>query len=282
MKPPDSKTYINTINRHYGEEGLGKVSIAAVNEALRDADGLSIERMLTFDQLHIEGRRASLRLARKANLSASDRIFDAGCGLGGSTRLLAQYFGGRVFGADLTDRFCHLAHQLSAAANIDGRTFFLRADLNILPVQDDSFDVIWAQHILMNIREKGNLLKEFVRILKPSGRLLVHEVVQGSAHPVHYPVPWAADASLSFLCSAAELESNLRRAHFHIGELEDETALAMAWFAKRKSLASPKAADPQQTQENTERRTAAIIRSNVWRNLKENRIRVVQGIFKVR
>lgn len=280
MKPHDSKTYITTINRHYSQEGLGQISIAAVNDALHDSAGLTIDRMLAFDQLHIGGRQASLHLARKANLSASDRIFDAGCGLGGSSRLLAQYFGGQVFGADLTNRFCHLAHRLSCTANLDRRTFFLRADLNTLPVHDNAFDVVWAQHILMNIKDKGKLIKEFARILKPSGQLLLHEVVQGDKHPAYYPVPWAGDASLSFLCSAAALETDLRNACFQIGTLQDESESALAWFAKRRALTSSGADAPQQTSESDDRRTAATIRSNVWRNLRENRIRVVQGIFK--
>ena len=281
MKSNDSTSYIRRINQHYGQEGLGQVSIAAVNDALRDSAGLSVERMLTFDQLHIGGRSASLRLARQAGLSASEKVLDAGCGLGGSSRLLARYFGSRVFGMDLTAPFCHLAHRLSSTANLDGLTFFLRADLNNLPVREDTFDVVWAQHILMNIKEKGRLLREFARILKPSGRLLVHEVVQGDNQPVHYPVPWASDASLNYLCSAASLESKLQRAYFHIGALQDESASALAWFAKRAASAAPERVLPRQAPENANRLNAALIRGNVWRNLKENRINVVQGVFQL-
>jgi ubiquinone/menaquinone biosynthesis C-methylase UbiE len=281
VKSNDSSSYIRRINQHYAQEGLGQVSIAAVKDALRDTNGLTVERMLTFDQLHIGGRSASLRLARQARLSSIEKVLDAGCGLGGSSRLLARYFGSQVFGMDLTAPFCRLAHRLSRTANLDGLTFFLRADLNRLPVREGTFDVVWAQHILMNVREKGRLLSEFARILKPSGRLLVHEVVKGDNQPVHYPVPWAADASLNYLCSAASLESKLHRAQFHIGTLQDESASALAWFAKRALSAVPERVLPPQAPENANRRNAALIRGNVWHNLKENRIRVVQGVFQL-
>jgi len=68
-----------------------------------------------------------------------------------------------------------------------------------LPFEDHFFDAILSQHMLMNIEDKKGAGTEFNRVLKPGGRLILHEISKGSSSEVAYPVPWAAEPFISFI-----------------------------------------------------------------------------------
>ena len=51
----------------------------------------------------------------------------------------------------------------------------------------------------MNIPDKRRLYSEITRVLRPGGRFALYEIMAGPEQPLHFPVPWARDPSLSFL-----------------------------------------------------------------------------------
>jgi hypothetical protein len=51
----------------------------------------------------------------------------------------------------------------------------------------------------MNIADKERLYAEIQCVLRPSGRLALHEILAGPVSPIHFPVPWARDPDLSHL-----------------------------------------------------------------------------------
>jgi len=51
--------------------------------------------------------------------------------------------------------------------------------------------------VQMNIADKRAFYGQIARVLGPRGRLLFHDVFQGPGGALHYPVPWAEDASIS-------------------------------------------------------------------------------------
>lgn len=225
------KTRINeAIQTHYTRADLGDVILTALEKAGRDIDHLTPEDLAPIDQFHIRGRAATLELARAAGLDASKHVLDVGSGVGGTSRCLAKEFGCRVTGIDLTDEYCRAASMLSAKTGLAHLVDYRQGDATKLPFDDQTFDVVWTEHVAMNIPDKTRLYKEMHRVLKPGGTLAIYDVLAGPSGPVLFPVPWAHTPDTSFLVSPTELRRLLEEAAFTITDWADTTEAARAWF----------------------------------------------------
>ncbi|WJM95134.1 methyltransferase domain-containing protein [Pseudomonas defluvii] len=225
------QTRINeAIQTHYTRADLGDVLLTALENAGKDINHLTPEDLAPIDQFHIRGRAATLELARAAGLDASKHVLDVGSGVGGTSRCLAKEFGCRVTGIDLTDEYCRAASMLSAKTGLAHLVDYRQGDATKLPFDDQTFDVVWTEHVAMNIPDKTRLYKEMHRVLKPGGTLAIYDVLAGPFGPVLFPVPWAHTPDTSFLVSPTELRRLLEEAAFTITDWSDTTEAARAWF----------------------------------------------------
>ncbi len=225
------RTGVNeAIKTHYGRSDLAEVILAALEQAGADIQQLSLEELAPIDEFHIRGRAATLELARAAGLCSTDRVLDIGSGIGGTSRCLVKEFGCRVTGIDLTDEYCQVASMLTAKVGLDGLIDYHQGDATNLPFEDNQFDVVWTEHVAMNIPDKRRFYSEMYRVLKPGGTLAIYDVLAGASGPVLYPVPWARTPDTSFLVSPEELRNLLLDAGFTISDWKDTTAEARVWF----------------------------------------------------
>jgi SAM-dependent methyltransferase len=225
------QTRINeAIQTHYTRADLGDVILAALEKAGKDLNRLTPEDLAPIDQFHIRGRAATLELARAAGLDAAKHVLDIGSGLGGTARCLADEFGCRVTGIDLTDEYCRVAAMLSAKTGLAHLVDYRQGDATNLPFEDQAFDVVWTEHVAMNIPDKNRLYKEMHRVLKPGGTLAIYDILAGPSGPVLFPVPWARTLDTSFLVSPDELRKLLEESKFTVTDWSDTTEAARAWF----------------------------------------------------
>lgn len=226
-----TQTHVNTaIQTHYTREDLSEVILAALLKAGKDVNRLTPEDLAPIDQFHIRGRMATLELARAAGLDATHRVLDVGCGVGGTSRCLATEFGCHVTGIDLTDEYCRAAKALSARTGLSHLVEYRQGDATSLPFEDQSFDVVWTEHVAMNIPDKARLYREMHRVLKPGGTLAIYDILAGPTGPVLFPVPWARTPDTSFLVTPDELRDLLGEAGFTVTDWSDTTELARTWF----------------------------------------------------
>ena len=185
------------------------------------------------DAFHIRGQEATVELADRAALKPGMDVLDVGCGLGGSARYLASQYGCRVIGIDLIRAYVEAACRLSELVGLRDRVGFCHADALNLPFTDASFDVVWTEHAQMNIEDKPRFYGEITRVLAPGGQLLLHDIFAGEGGPLrYYPVPWADDASISFLAPAGTLRQMLEDFGLVIDHLVDTSDLSASWFLK--------------------------------------------------
>ncbi len=98
------------------------------------------------------------------------RILDAGCGVGGSARYLAGYFGAEVLGVTLSP---YQAQQGNAYAKLEGadQLVEIRAQDVFSLQQKDEFDVVWSLESAEHMPDKQRLLEHFYAMLRPGGTL---------------------------------------------------------------------------------------------------------------
>ncbi|GLR63069.1 class I SAM-dependent methyltransferase [Marinospirillum insulare] len=226
-------THQDLLTSHYADERLAiRLQEALVAEGL-NPEQLTLDDIAAIDQLHVGGRRSSRQLAEQASFLPAQKVLDLGCGTGGSSRLLVDEYGLQVVGVDITQPFVDVAQWLTQATGLTARTKFICADAQCLPLEDESFDAVWSQHTLMNLPDLAKGLAEVNRVLKPSGRLLLHEVLQGdNLEALAFPVPWADTASTSHLIKPAELEKQLTTAGFVKVTQQEVTEQALNWRKK--------------------------------------------------
>jgi len=223
--------YHDEVKRHYARADLAAVILKALADAGKDVEHLTPEDLAPIDEFHVRGRQATLELARAAALVAGMRVLDVGSGLGGPSRAIAREFGCRVTGVDLTDEYCRVATLLAERSGLAHLVSYRQGDALDLPFPDASFDVVWTQHVAMNIQDKAALYREMGRVLRPGGALALYDVLAGPAGPVLFPVPWARAPGASFLVTPDELRGLLAASGFRVESWEDTTAAATAWFA---------------------------------------------------
>ena len=219
-----------TVQAHYARPELGSLILTALEKAGKDIDRLTPEDLAPVDAFHIRGRAATLELAQAAGIRSAMRVLDIGSGVGGTSRCLAREFGCHVTGIDLTEEYCRTAAMLSSRVGLAGLVDYHQGDATKLPFPDASFDVVWTEHVAMNIPDKPALYREMYRVLKPGGTLAIHDILAGPSGPVIFPVPWARTQESSFLATPEELRDLLEKAGFNITVWSDKTEAARAWF----------------------------------------------------
>lgn len=128
-------------------------------------------------------------LAEMAKIQKSDRVLDAGCGVGGSAIFLAKKFGCRVVGITLSQKQVESAIRNAKRHGVENLTAFHRMDFTRTSFGDEEFDLVWAIESVCHADDKKEFIREAFRILKRGGRLIVAD---GFAAKNYYNEPGAA------------------------------------------------------------------------------------------
>lgn len=99
-------------------------------------------------------------------------ILDAGCGLTFFPYFLLEQFPALTISACDIDRSLEDLYA-SISTQQDRTPSFSVADLTALPYPDQSFDAIYCVSVLEHIPARERVMKEFARVLKPEGKLIV-------------------------------------------------------------------------------------------------------------
>ena len=91
--------------RHYGSRGIVGRLLDGVRARGGDPERLRAADLRGMDQLHGGGFAATEAMAEMARVTPGMYVLDAGCGLGGTSRYLAETFGVRALGDMLAERF---------------------------------------------------------------------------------------------------------------------------------------------------------------------------------
>lgn len=261
------------VRRHYEASDSDLVSrVTGVLAGMGDGP-LTAAQLAGFDQFHVRGLVATTELGQLMAIEPGSEVLDAGSGLGGPSRHMAETYGCRVTGVDLTASFVAVAELLAERTGMSGRVRYEVGDLLALPFADARFDAAYTQHVVMNIRDRAGAYGEIRRVLKPGGKFGFYDVLAGEGAPI-FPVPWAETAETSALLTEAETRAVLAAAGFAPVAWNDVTAATVAWFDQQRPGASqgPNLAIAMGPR-------FAEMSANIARNLREGRVRVVMAVY---
>jgi len=174
------------------------------------------------------GRFATSQLVDLAQITSASRVLDAGSGVGGTARYVADRYGCTVTAVDLTDEYCQTSRWLNQLVGLDNQISVRQADVTELPFADGTFDVVISQHVQMNVADKARLYRQAQRVLVDGGRLAVWDITIGEPGELDYPLPWADHPAHSHLVTADELRGAVESAGFAVDQWNDLTEQATA------------------------------------------------------
>ncbi|MFW6085447.1 MAG: arsenite methyltransferase [Gemmatimonadota bacterium] len=157
-----------------------------------------------------------------AELREGEVVLDLGSGGGIDVLLSAKRVGptGWAYGLDMTDEMLELARRNAAEAGADNVTF-LKGDIENIPLPPESVDVIISNCVINLSADKGRVLREAFRVLRPGGRFAVSDVVVRGEIPDE--IRRSLEAWVGCVAGALEeeeFETLLREAGFEDPSLE--------------------------------------------------------------
>jgi sarcosine/dimethylglycine N-methyltransferase len=264
--PQIDSQYATGLSRHNIEQAL----IAAG----MDLDHVQPADLGLLEDFHTLGRIATHQLADLAEITDHDEVLDAGSGIGGTARFLADRYGCRVTAIDFTEEYCETARWLNQLVGLDERISVRHGDVTALPLQEASFDVVISQHVQMNVTDKTGLYEQARRVLVTGGRLAIWDVTDGTPGELDYPLPWADEPELSHLASADQLRAYINAAGFTVvqwNDLTEQAAMFMDSFLSGSSGPLGLHAFVDNFAEKA---------GNLTRGLARGRLRVIQGVAR--
>ena len=175
-------------------------------------------------------------LERHASLAAEysalegQRLLDAGCGLGGPGRYLADRFGCAVTGMDVLPMRVQAAATLTQMVGLGDRIAYCQGDATRLPFPAQQFAQAWLLDVSIHIANKAALFGELARVVQVDGLLVLHDQI-GPLPPAMRPAtrraPYIAPA-------LPQLVRSVEGAGYRVLTWRDTTDLVLPYMQGRR------------------------------------------------
>ena len=141
-----------------------------LNNSLAIHYGYWDEKVKSFPQSLLRMNEVMMEVAA---IKRSDKVLDAGCGIGGSSIFLAKKLGCEVTGISLSEKQVTQAKELADKQGVQEKTEFKVMNYCATSFPDKSFDIVWGCESVCYADDREQFVKEAWRLLKPGGRLVV-------------------------------------------------------------------------------------------------------------
>jgi len=245
MDTSKSETIREAVRNRYGQVAsratCGCAPSCCSGDTVEPASAASLALGYSADEISAVPGGANLGLGcgnpqAIASLARGEVVLDLGAGAGFDCFLAARAIGptGYVVGVDMTPQMVAKARANAIAGGYENVEFRL-GEIEHLPVQNDSVDVIISNCVINLVPDKARASAEAWRVLKPGGRLAIADVVARNELPASVREDLALHAScVSGAAPVGEIEAILRKTGFErvrIAPKDESRSFIGAWSA---------------------------------------------------
>ncbi|HET9384912.1 MAG TPA: methyltransferase domain-containing protein [Gemmatimonadales bacterium] len=187
------------------------------------------------DQNHAGGAAAVRGFAEAVAVRPGWSVLDIGAGLGGTARLLAQEFGCRCHGVELTESRFRDAVRLTQLVGLEHQVKFSHGDFMSLEMAGGPFDLAIGQGAFMHFPDLPATLRKVAAWLRRGGRLVVEDGVLLAAvltPPQHEAIVELLHHWNGEFQQQEEWPRLLEQAGFRCDGMTDLTSIAVADFER--------------------------------------------------
>ena len=191
----------------WGGEDIHVGLYASTDEPIRLASARTVERM-----------RAML-----PPMDATTRMLDLGAGYGGAARNNVLATGCHVTCLNLSEKENERNREKNAILDLTDRIEVVDGPFEDLPFDDESFDVVWSEDAFLHSADRGKVLSEAARVLKPGGHLIFTDPMQADDCPDGVLQAVYERIHLDSLASFAYYREKAKQFGFTTVAIEDHT-----------------------------------------------------------
>jgi ubiquinone/menaquinone biosynthesis C-methylase UbiE len=166
-------------------------------------------------------KTVEMMAARLEGLDGDTRVLDIGAGYGGSARYLARTAGCRVTCINISETQNQRNRELCEAQGLDDKVSVQYGNFEALPLPADAFDIVWCQDALLHSGNRGLVLEEVRRVLRPGGQWIFTDPMQADDCPPGVLEPVLERIHLATMGSFAFYEKAHHELGFEARSIED-------------------------------------------------------------
>lgn len=157
-------------------KGIGLSDVQAVY----DGPEGNLWELVMGEQIHIGGFQSSMDLAERAKIGPGQRGVDLCCCNGAGMRFLVRFRNVEsMVGVDATRTVVERGQRRSEEEGLADRIRFVLADVCDSGLPEAEADFVWGEDAFCYVVDKGKLIAEAARIVKPGGIIAFTDWVEG-------------------------------------------------------------------------------------------------------
>jgi SAM-dependent methyltransferase len=158
-------------------EGVGLRDVQAVYDG---AEG-DLWELIMGEQIHIGGFKSSMALAERAGVGAGMKGVDLCCCNGAGMRFLVRFRNvASMQGVDATPTVVARGRRRCEEEGLADRIRFVQADVLASGLESGAADFVWGEDAWCYVVDKGKLVAEAARLVRPGGTIAFTDWIEGS------------------------------------------------------------------------------------------------------